>query len=164
MDIGIVGLGRMGGNMARRLVRAGVRVAGFDPDPNARSALAADSVASVDTLAALVAALPSPRVVWMMVPAGEVTERTLDGLAPLLAPGDLVVDGGNANYKDSQRRASAMAARSIHFVDCGVSGGVHGLDQGYALMFGGSPEAAAMLAKIGRSRSTASSSPPIIRQ
>jgi 6-phosphogluconate dehydrogenase len=86
----------------------------------------------------------------MMVPAGEVTERTLDGLAPLLAPGDLVVDGGNANYRDSQRRASAMAARSIHYVDCGVSGGVHGLDQGYALMFGGSADAAAMLAPYAR--------------
>ena len=150
MDIGIVGLGRMGGNMARRLVRAGVRVVGFDAHPNARSALAAESVICVDSLAALVAALPSRRVVWMMVPAGEVTERTLDALVPLLASGDLVVDGGNANYKDSQRRASAMAARSIHYVDCGVSGGVHGLEQGYALMFGGAAEAAAMLAPYAR--------------
>jgi len=150
MDIGIVGLGRMGGNMARRLARGGVRVTGFDADPHARDALAADRIAGVDTLAALVTALPSPRVVWMMVPAGDVTERTLDALAPLLARGDLIVDGGNANYKDSQRRAGAMAARSIHYVDCGVSGGVHGLAQGYALMFGATAEAAAMLAPYAR--------------
>jgi 6-phosphogluconate dehydrogenase len=150
MDIGIVGLGRMGGNMARRFVRGGVRVTGFDVDPHARDALAADGIAGVDTLAALVAALPPPRVVWMMVPAGDVTERTLDTLAPLLARGDLIVDGGNANYKDSQRRASAMAARSIHYVDCGVSGGVHGLAQGYALMFGATAEAATMLAPYAR--------------
>ena len=150
MDIGIVGLGRMGGNMARRLARGGVRVTGFDRDPHARDTLAADAIAGVDTLAALVTALPPPRVVWMMVPAGDVTERTLDTLAPLLARGDLVVDGGNANYKDSQRRASAMAARSIHYVDCGVSGGVHGLAQGYALMFGATAEAAAMLAPYAR--------------
>ena len=150
MDIGVVGLGRMGGNMARRLARGGVRVTGFDVDPHARDTLAADAIAGVDTLAELVTALPLPRVVWMMVPAGNVTERTLDTLAPLLARGDLIVDGGNANYKDSQRRASAMAARSIHYVDCGVSGGVHGLAQGYALMFGATPEAAAMLAPYAR--------------
>jgi 6-phosphogluconate dehydrogenase len=150
MDVGMVGLGRMGGNMARRLVRGGVRVTGFDVDPHARDALAADGIAGVDTLAALVAALPPPRVVWMMVPAGDVTERTLDTLAPLLARGDLIVDGGNANYKDSHRRASAMAARSIHYVDCGVSGGVHGLAQGYALMFGATAEAATMLAPYAR--------------
>jgi 6-phosphogluconate dehydrogenase len=150
MDIGIVGLGRMGGNMARRFVRGGVRVTGFDVDRHARDALAADGIAGVDTLAALVTALPPPRVVWMMVPAGDVTERTLDTLAPLLARGDLIVDGGNANYKDSQRRASAMAARSIHYVDCGVSGGVHGLAQGYALMFGATAEAATMLAPYAR--------------
>jgi 6-phosphogluconate dehydrogenase len=150
MDVGMVGLGRMGGNMARRLVRGGVRVTGFDVDPHARDALAADGIAGVDTLAALVTALPPPRVVWMMVPAGDVTERTLDTLAPLLARGDLIVDGGNANYKDSQRRARAMAARSIHYVDCGVSGGVHGLAQGYALMFGATAEAATMLAPYAR--------------
>jgi 6-phosphogluconate dehydrogenase len=150
MDVGMVGLGRMGGNMARRLVRGGVRVTGFDVDPHARDALAADGIAGVDTLAALVTALPPPRVVWMMVPAGDVTERTLGTLAPLLARGDLIVDGGNANYKDSQRRARAMAARSIHYVDCGVSGGVHGLAQGYALMFGATAEAATMLAPYAR--------------
>ena len=150
MDIGIVGLGRMGGNMARRLARGGVHVTGFDPDSHARDALTSDAIAGVDALAALVTALPPPRVVWMMVPAGDVTERTLDALAPLLARGDLIVDGGNANYKDSQRRASAMAARSIHYVDCGVSGGVHGLDQGYALMLGATAEAAAMLAPYAR--------------
>jgi 6-phosphogluconate dehydrogenase len=146
MDIGIAGLGRMGGNMARRLVRAGVRVVGFDPDPGVRRALAPESVVDVATLAELVSALPQPRVVWLMVPAGAPTEQAVETLASALAPNDLLVDGGNANYKDSQRRASALAQRGIRFVDCGVSGGVHGLANGYALMFGGSDDAAAMLA------------------
>ena len=142
MDIGIVGLGRMGGNMARRLARGGVRVVGFDEGDAARQALSRDGITCVATLKALVAALPQPRVVWMMVPAGEPTERVLDTLASFLEAGDVIVDGGNANYKDSQRRASALRKRGIRFVDCGVSGGVHGLANGYALMFGGDREAA----------------------
>jgi len=150
MDIGIVGLGRMGGNMARRLARGGVRVSGFDPDSQVRRALAADAIGEADSLAALVRALPAPRVIWLMIPAGDPTQRALDELAGLLAPGDLVVDGGNANYRDSQARASALAARRIRFVDCGVSGGVWGLDNGYALMFGGDAEAAATLAPYAR--------------
>ena len=150
MDIGIVGLGRMGGNMARRLARGGVRVSGFDPDSQVRRALAADAIGEADSLAALVRALPAPRVIWLLIPAGDPTQRALDELAGLLAPGDLVVDGGNANYRDSQARASALAARRIRFVDCGVSGGVWGLDNGYALMFGGDAEAAAILAPYAR--------------
>ena len=150
MDIGIVGLGRMGGNMARRLARGGVRVSGFDPDSQVRRALAADAIGEADSLAALVRALPAPRVILLMIPAGDPTQRALDELAGLLAPGDLVVDGGNANYRDSQARASALAARRIRFVDCGVSGGVWGLDNGYALMFGGDAEAAATLAPYAR--------------
>ena len=146
MNIGIVGLGRMGANMARRLARGGVRVTGFDPDEGVRRSLSAESINGVGSLADLVEQLPAPRVVWLMVPAGAPTQQAIDDLAALLAPGDLLVDGGNANYHDSQRRGAALASRGIRFADCGVSGGVHGLANGYALMFGGSAEAAAMLA------------------
>jgi 6-phosphogluconate dehydrogenase len=146
MNIGIVGLGRMGANMARRLARGGVRVTGFDPDEGVRRSLAAESINGVGSLADLVEQLPAPRVVWLMVPAGAPTQQAIDDLAAVLAQGDLLVDGGNANYHDSQRRGAALASRGIRFADCGVSGGVHGLANGYALMFGGSAEAAAMLA------------------
>jgi len=144
LDIGLVGLGRMGGNMARRLAHGGVRVIGFDPDERVRRSLG-DDIVDARSLDDVVDALTAPRIVWLMVPAGDVTQRTVDELAALLAPGDLLVDGGNANYHDSQRRGLALAARGIRFVDCGVSGGVHGLANGYALMFGGDENAAAML-------------------
>jgi 6-phosphogluconate dehydrogenase len=146
MNIGIVGLGRMGANMARRLARGGVRVTGYDPDEGVRRLLVAESIVEARSLAHLVDQLPAPRVVWMMVPAGPVTQQAIDALAGLLAPGDVLVDGGNANYHDSQRRGTALAQRGILFADCGVSGGVHGLANGYALMFGATDEAAAMLA------------------
>ena len=149
MQIGIVGLGRMGGNMARRLARGGARVTGFDRDAQTRTALAG-TIATASTLRELVGALPAPRVVWLMLPAGDVTEAGIDELGACLAPGDLVVDGGNANYRDSQRRGAMLAAIGIRFVDCGVSGGIHGLEHGYTLMFGGEPEAAAMLAPFAR--------------
>ena len=143
LSLGLVGLGRMGGNMARRLSRGGVRVVGFDATTGSAAALAKEgAIAAADSLAALVASLPAPRVVWLMVPAGDATQATIDALATHLSRGDTIVDGGNANYKDSQRRAEALAARGIAFVDCGVSGGVWGLENGYALMFGGTPEAA----------------------
>jgi 6-phosphogluconate dehydrogenase len=150
MSIGIVGLGRMGGNMARRLARGGVRVVGFDPDAAARQAVAAESIAVASSLDELVRALSAPRIVWLMVPAGAVTQRTIDDLAPLLAGGDLIVDGGNANYHDSQARGEALAARGVRFADCGVSGGVHGLANGYALMFGADAQSAAMLEPYAR--------------
>jgi 6-phosphogluconate dehydrogenase len=138
MQIGMVGLGRMGANMARRLARKGVRVAAFDLSPSARSALDQESgVTPYAELAALVAALPVPRVVWLMLPSGEITEQALQTLTTLLAKGDVLVDGGNANYKDSRRRADWIAERGLGFVDAGVSGGVWGLDTGYALMLGG---------------------------
>jgi 6-phosphogluconate dehydrogenase len=142
MQIGMVGLGRMGANMARRLARKGALVAAFDLSAAARSALAQESgIAPHAELAALVAALPTPRVVWVMLPSGEITEQTLQALAKLLAKGDVLVDGGNANYKDSQRRAAWLKESGFGFVDAGVSGGVWGLENGYALMLGGTQDA-----------------------
>ena len=143
MDIGIVGLGRMGGNMARRLARAGVRVVGYDPDAKTVAALAAEGVIEPATaVRTLPHALSPRRVVWLMVPAGTATELAIEDVWPEFQAGDVIVDGGNANYKDSQRRAAALASAGVHFVDCGVSGGVWGLDHGYALMFGGDAEGA----------------------
>jgi 6-phosphogluconate dehydrogenase len=143
LQIGMVGLGRMGANMARRLARGGAEVIGFDSDADARAALAASSGCSgVDDMEALIHALPAPRVVWLMVPAGAPTEETIAALAPRLASEDVIVDGGNAFYKDSVRRAVELASYGVRFVDCGVSGGIWGLENGYALMFGGSPAAA----------------------
>jgi 6-phosphogluconate dehydrogenase len=127
----MVGLGRMGGNMAERLRRGGHTVVGFDRAAGTRD---------VDSLEALVAALPSPRVVWVMVPAGDPTYETIDALKGLLGPGDVVVDGGNSRYTDDQRHAVDLAEKGIGFVDAGVSGGVWGLTEGYALMIGGKPE------------------------
>ena len=151
MQIGMVGLGRMGANMARRLARSGVAVVGFDANPDARAALAAAARCSaVDHLEALMHALPPPRIVWLMVPAGEQTEETIAALAPRLLAEDVLVDGGNAFYKDSVRRAVELASYGVRFVDCGVSGGVSGLEHGYALMFGGSPAAARAIEPIVR--------------
>ncbi len=144
MRIGMVGLGRMGANMARRMARKDVQVAAFDLSPAARAAVARDEgIIAHEELAGLVAALPAPRVVWVMLPSGEVTEQALQKLATLLAEGDVLVDGGNANYKDSRRRAAWLAERKLGFVDAGVSGGVWGLDNGYALMLGGSQDVVA---------------------
>src|SRR3954451_3534500 len=129
VTLGMIGLGRMGANMAERLRRAGHTVIGYD-----RSA---DSGRDVDSLDALVAALPSPRIVWVMVPAGPPTYETIDALSERLDAGDVVVDGGNSRYTDDIRHAEDLAAKGIGFVDCGVSGGVWGLTEGYALMCGG---------------------------
>ena len=146
MEIGLVGLGRMGGNMARRLARGGVRVVGFDPDRQVRDALVAEgAIVPTESAITLVHALRAPRVVWLMVPAGQATELVVQDVWPEMQRGDLVVDGGNANYKDSQTRAASLATAGIRFVDCGVSGGVWGLSEGYALMFGGSSEAARLI-------------------
>ncbi|MCW5624810.1 MAG: decarboxylating 6-phosphogluconate dehydrogenase [Burkholderiales bacterium] len=143
MKLGMIGLGRMGGNMARRLARAGIEVTAFDASADTRSAVAQEpGITAAADLAALVTALPTPRVVWIMLPAGAITEQTLTTLTTLLSPGDVVVDGGNANYRDSMRRAALLSQNDLHFVDAGVSGGVWGLENGYAIMYGGAPEAA----------------------
>jgi 6-phosphogluconate dehydrogenase len=132
MHIGLVGLGKMGGNMRTRMRDQGLTVVGFDRNPE---------LADVDSLAALVEALPeSPRVVWVMVPSGDPTRETIRQLGDLLGEGDLVVDGGNSKWTDDQLNAEMLGEKGIGFVDCGVSGGVWGLKNGYALMCGGSKE------------------------
>ncbi len=146
MRMGMIGLGRMGANMARRLRRGGIEVVGYNRSPEIVDALAREEglepAASVEDL---VARLPAPRVVWVMLPAGEVTESHLMRLRELLAAGDLVVDGGNANYHDSERRGAWLGEAGIEFVDAGTSGGVWGLDNGYCLMVGGSDAAVSLL-------------------
>jgi 6-phosphogluconate dehydrogenase len=140
--IGMIGLGRMGGNMGRRLARAGLEVVAWDRAAGARAAISGETrVTAVDTLAALVEKLPAPRVVWVMLPAGAPTEETILELRGLLSAGDVIVDGANAFYRDSMRRARELAELGLHFVDAGVSGGVWGLVNGYGLMVGGAPEA-----------------------
>jgi len=128
VHIGLVGLGKMGGNMRERLRRGGVEVTGYDPNPD---------VTDVSDLAALAAALPAPRVVWIMVPSGAITDQVISDVAAVLEPGDLVIDGGNSRFTDDAVHAAQLAEKGIRFVDCGVSGGVWGLKNGYGLMAGG---------------------------
>jgi 6-phosphogluconate dehydrogenase len=136
MKLGMIGLGRMGANMAERLVRAGLQVVGFDPGAEALARAAERGIDAANSLAALLEALPAPRIVWLMVPAGAV-DATLAALTPLLRAGDIVVDGGNSNYKETQRRARALAERQLVLIDVGTSGGVWGLENGYSMMIGG---------------------------
>ncbi|WP_411292975.1 phosphogluconate dehydrogenase (NAD(+)-dependent, decarboxylating) [Streptomyces sp. CBMA123] len=131
MELGLIGLGKMGGNMRERIRRAGHTVIGFDRNPE---------ISDVESLQELVTKLQGPRVVWVMVPAGAATQATVDELAELLSPGDVVVDGGNSRWTDDIKHAETLAAKGIGFVDCGVSGGVWGLENGYALMYGGDAE------------------------
>ena len=141
MQIGIVGLGRMGGNMARRLARGGTRVVAWDREAAAREALAGETgINCVENLAALCAALSGERVILMMLPAGEPTDHTIAELLPLASAGDTLVDGGNSYYRDSMRRALDLSQRGLRYIDLGVSGGVHGLAKGYCLMLGGTPK------------------------
>ncbi len=141
MRVGMVGLGRMGGNMATRLVRRGQEVVGHARSEASRAAAAANGAEAMDSLEGLVMALEPPRAVWLMIPAGDPTESTVASLSDLLDGGDLVVDGGNSNFTDSVRRAAALAERGIEFVDAGVSGGIWGLEEGYCLMLGGPADA-----------------------
>jgi len=148
MELGIIGLGKMGANMAQRLVRGGHRVVGFDPKPEARKSIEDNGAQSADSLASLVAKLASPRALWMMVPAGPITDATVNALLPLLAAGDTVIDGGNSNYKDTLRRAQLFSEKQMHYVDSGTSGGVWGLAEGYSLMIGGDTDAVERLRPI----------------
>ena len=148
MEIGMVGLGRMGGNMAHRLLIAGHRVLTYDREQAAVAASQDLGAVGLTSLEDLVAALSVPRAVWVMVPAGQPTEDTIDALAPLLQPGDVVLDGGNSFYKDSIRRGEKLGSRGIDFIDVGTSGGIWGLTEGYALMVGGNPEAVKRLEPV----------------
>jgi 6-phosphogluconate dehydrogenase len=145
MDIGIFGLGRMGGNMALRLLAGGHRVVVSNRSPEPVARLAEQGAEPAHDLEELVQHLSPPRVVWIMVPAGEPTEKMVEELAGLLAPGDVVVDGGNSNYKDSMRRAARLAEKGLGFVDAGTSGGVWGRTEGYSLMVGGDAEAVGLV-------------------
>ena len=140
MDIGMIGLGRMGGDMARRLMRGGHRVVVYDSQPEAVQALVAEGADGASSIEDLAGQLPSPRVAWVMVPSGEPTESTIDALADALSPEDVIIDGGNSNYKDSIRRAASLAERGLFFMDAGTSGGIWGLEEGYSIMVGGDPE------------------------
>ena len=148
MELAMIGLGRMGANMAERLVRGGHTVRGYDPGEAARQQAEARGIVPHANLQNAVAALPAPRVVWLMVPAGQVVDDTIAQLRPLLATGDTVIDGGNSNYKDTQRRGAQLAEAGIHYIDCGTSGGVWGLAEGYSLMIGGDAGAVARLQPV----------------
>jgi 6-phosphogluconate dehydrogenase len=137
MELGMVGLGRMGANMARRLMRDGHRCVVYDVNPDAVSALVEEGAEGATSPAELASKLSAPRSVWVMVPAGEITEKTVRDVAAALDSGDAIVDGGNSYYRDDIRRAAKLGASGIDFVDCGTSGGVFGLDRGYCLMIGG---------------------------
>ncbi len=137
MYIGMIGLGRMGANMAERLVRAGHSVVGWDPGAEARDRAEEKGVVTVDTLDAVVGTLASPRAVWIMVPAGKPVDDTVDGLLPHLDRGDILIDGGNSYYRDTLRRGERVGAAGVAWVDVGTSGGVWGLEEGYSLMVGG---------------------------
>lgn len=137
MQLGMIGLGKMGNFMAQRLMKGGHDVIGFDPNDKARTALADTGGKAVDSLDKLIAALQAPRVLWVMVPAGKVVDETIEALAGKLDKGDVVIDGGNSHYKDDQRHAALLGEKGIDYVDCGTSGGVWGLKEGYSMMVGG---------------------------
>ena len=140
MQIGMVGLGRMGANMVRRLMRGGHTAAAFDLNADRVKELAAEGATPALSIAELVKTLAAPRTVWLMVPAGDPTEQMVSSVAALLTAGDVIIDGGNSNFKDDVRRASALKAKGIHYVDVGTSGGLWGIDRGYSLMIGGPRE------------------------
>jgi 6-phosphogluconate dehydrogenase len=139
MELGMIGLGRMGLNMARRLTQGGHRVVGYARTAATVNQAVAHGLDGAYTLEELVRSLATPRVVWLMIPAGAPVDATLEAVSPHLAPGDIVVDGGNSNYKDTVRRAADLARLQVHYVDVGTSGGVWGLAEGYSMMVGGPP-------------------------
>ena len=137
MQLGMIGLGKMGANMAQRLLKGGHEVTGFDPSADARKRLQEQGGGTADSLQALVQALSAPRVLWLMVPSGKITDDTVDALLALLDKGDTMIDGGNSNYKDSLGHAARCTDKGVNYVDCGTSGGVWGLAEGYSMMIGG---------------------------
>jgi 6-phosphogluconate dehydrogenase len=137
MELGMIGLGKMGAFMTERLVRGGHRIVGLDRDAAAVQRVVDKGAAGADSLEKLVGQLKALRAIWLMVPAGGPVDQTIDALTPLLAPGDTIIDGGNSYYKDSVRRAAALKGKNLNFVDCGTSGGVWGLTEGYSMMVGG---------------------------
>jgi len=147
MQLGMIGLGRMGANMVRRLVRSGVDCVAYDLSVDAVAAAEADGARGAQSLEDLVAALDAPRNIWIMVPAAFVGS-TVDRLAPLLSPGDTIIDGGNSYYRDDVDRAAPLAAQGLHYLDVGTSGGVFGLERGYCLMVGGDADAVERMAPI----------------
>jgi 6-phosphogluconate dehydrogenase len=148
MELGMIGLGRMGANMTERLVRGGHRVVGYDLKAESRARVEAIGAVSATSLEGVVAKLALPRTLWLMVPAGDITDATIASLVPLLQAGDAIVDGGNSNYKDTLRRAGMLGERKIDFVDCGTSGGVWGLAEGYSMMIGGDVQSVERLRPI----------------
>jgi len=148
MELGMVGLGKMGANMTSRLLRSGHRLVVSDRDPKAVAAAGGKGAVASASLEDMVSKLKAPRAVWVMVPAGDPTESVVKSLADLLEPGDVVVDGGNSNYKDTVRRAETLKAKKISFVDVGTSGGVWGLEEGYSMMVGGDETAVTRLRPV----------------
>jgi 6-phosphogluconate dehydrogenase len=140
MKLGFIGFGRMGGNMVTRLIQRGHTIAVYARRPEVRAEAKAKGAAPAASIAELVGLLTPPRAVWMMVPAGDAVEQTINEVAPLLARGDIIVDGGNSNYHDTQRRAAAVKSRGLQYIDAGTSGGIWGLQVGYCMMVGGDPE------------------------
>ncbi|SNB59926.1 6-phosphogluconate dehydrogenase [Rhodoplanes sp. JGI PP 4-B12] len=145
MQIGVIGLGRMGGNITRRLIQNGHEAVVYDHDANAIATLRQDGAMGAAGIDKLVKQLEPPRAVWLMLPAGKITEDTIDQLAELLAPSDIIIDGGNTFWKDDVRRAKKLNERAIHYVDVGTSGGIWGLERGYCMMIGGAKEVVARL-------------------
>ena len=137
MQLGMIGLGRMGGNIVRRLLRGGHSCVVFDTNAASVAQLTQEGATGSQDMAHLVAQMQAPRAVWVMLPAGAITEATVERLGELLQPGDTIIDGGNSNYQDDVRRAQAMAAKGIRYIDVGTSGGVWGLERGYCMMIGG---------------------------
>ena len=148
MQLGMVGLGRMGAGIVRRLMHDGHHCVGYDVSPDAVKALAADGAVGSDSLADFAARLEKPRTAWVMVPAGDITDQTIAALAEVLEPGDTIIDGGNTHYVDDIRHANELRERSIHHVDVGTSGGVWGFERGFCLMIGGEEEVVARLSPI----------------
>ena len=148
MQLGIIGLGKMGANMARRLLKAGHHIVGFDVDVTAVQTLTQEGASGAASLEDLVTQLAPPRHLWMMVPAGNPVDQTIDALRPLLDAGDVLIDGGNTNYHDTRRRAAALKNEGFQYVDVGTSGGIWGLEEGYSLMVGGDDEVVKVLHPI----------------